>query len=258
METVAANSTLLDVDYFPFESAQLTTAVLANLTNLNRVDVALFDFGNTTEITNRSCKLFPGEKTWPSNVEWSLFNLLLGGSLIQSVPAAAVCYQDWPQYDTARCASVTANWNVPQFQADSPTDIDWPLFEGMTCLPPSEARPDGNCTLGGYPSYVVNVTSVAQIQLALNFARNRNIRLSVKNKGHDFNAKSTGAGALSVWTHHLDNIQYIPSYTSDGNSVPAFKIGAGVGALQVYEAADALGLDVVAGIARVRASCIAN
>lgn len=140
---------------------------------------------------------------------------------------------------------------VCRHRADDPTGIDFPLFEGVTCVPPSDARPDANCTLGGYPSYVVNVTSVTQIQLAANFARNRNLRLIVKSKGHDFNAKSTGAGALSIWTHHLNDIQHIPSYTSGGNSGPALKIGAGVKTLQVYEAADALNLHVVGGIARV-------
>ena len=36
------------------------------------------------------------------------------------------------------------------------------------------------CTNDGYPSYVVNVTNVRQIQLAVNFARNNNLRLIVK------------------------------------------------------------------------------
>lgn len=44
-------------------------------------------------------------------------------------------------------------------------------------------NPDGNCTVGGYPSYVVNVTTVAQIQLAVNFARNSNLRFVIKNNG---------------------------------------------------------------------------
>jgi hypothetical protein len=54
---------------------------------------------------------------------------------------------------------------------------------------------------GGYPVYVVNVTSVAQIQTSVNFAREFNVRLVVKNTGHDFSGKSLGAGALSIWTH---------------------------------------------------------
>ena len=60
-----------------------------------------------------------------------------------------------------------------------------------------------SCLQGGYPTYVVNVSTVAQIQLAVNFARNANLRLVVKNTGHDFNGKASGKGALSIWTHYL-------------------------------------------------------
>lgn len=99
----------------------------------------------------------------------------------------------------------------------------------------------------------MNATDVEKIQLAVNFARNLNLRLVVKNKGHDFNAKSTGAGALAVWTTYLQDIVYLGDDYSygTGHTGPAFKVGAGVEAIQVYEAADALGLQVVGGIARV-------
>lgn len=123
----------------------------------------------------------------------------------------------------------------------------------MSCLPPNLTRPDATCILGGLPSYVTNATDVEKIQLAVNFARNLNLRLVVKNKGHDFNAKSTGAGALTVWTTYLQDIVYLGEEYSygTGHIGPAFKVGAGVEAIQVYEAADALGLQVVGGIARV-------
>jgi len=131
------------------------------------------------------------------------------------------------------------------------TGTDWPLFEGVSCVPPSVARSNATCTQGGYPSYVVNVTNVAQIQLAVNFARNLNLRLTIKNKGHDFNAKSVGAGSLSVWTNNLDGMQYLgPHYASGSYSGPAIKIGAGAEVLQLYQYADSLGLSVVAGIGR--------
>lgn len=58
-------------------------------------------------------------------------------------------------------------------------------------------------------SYVVNVTNVAQVQLAVNFVRNANLRFVIKNKGHDFNGKSTGGGGLSVFTGFLRDIRHI-------------------------------------------------
>ncbi|KAF4986969.1 hypothetical protein F66182_16787, partial [Fusarium sp. NRRL 66182] len=129
---------------------------------------------------------------------------------------------------------------------EDPTSIMWPLFQGRTCLPTSY-NITGTCTLGGYPSYAVNASNVAQIQLAVNFARNLNLRLVVKNTGHDFNGKSSGAGALSIWTHHLKSLSYIPEYSDSTYSGPAVKMGAGIQAYEVYEFANAYGISVVGG-----------
>ncbi|KAJ9149309.1 FAD linked oxidase [Pleurostoma richardsiae] len=256
VQTVDPSSSDLDADYFEFESAQLTPEVIANLTSLNLTDASVFDFADAEAAARKrsslsgKCRVLPGDKAWPSTILWVLLDLLTGGALIKGVPSASVCYEDWPNYDAAKCAVVTANWTTPQYQMNEPTGVDFPVFEGVSCVPPSIARTGADCTLGGYASYVLNVTNVAQIQLALNFARNLNLRVAVKNKGHDFNAKNTGAGALSIWTHHLQDMRYIKSYSTSEYTGPAIKIGAGVQAQKVYEYADSLGLQVVGGIAR--------
>ena len=129
-----------------------------------------------------------------------------------------------------------------------------PFWQGRTCEPPSIfPSPTGNCTLGGYPTYAINATNVAQIQLGINFARNNNIRLMVKNTGHDFSGKSGGAGALSIWTHSLKNIQFYPKYIQDGGGYtgPAFKAGSGVQAWEIFEAASKQNIVVVGGEGRV-------
>lgn len=87
----------------------------------------------------------------------------------------------------------------------------------------------------------------------MNFARNLNIRLNVKNSGHDFNAKSTAGGSLSVWTLHLQDIEFLGHdyQSSSGAKGPAFKVGAGITTKKIYDAAHEQGLMVVGGIARV-------
>lgn len=123
-----------------------------------------------------------------------------------------------------------------------------PLYQGLTCMPPSvDNSSAGTCTVGGFPSYVVKATNVAQIQLAVNFARNLNIRLVVKNTGHDFNGRSSGSGALSVWTHHLKSINFYQTYTTSSYSGPAIKVGAGVQGFELYEAAEKFGVTAVGG-----------
>ncbi|KAL3422016.1 FAD binding domain-containing protein [Phlyctema vagabunda] len=131
---------------------------------------------------------------------------------------------------------------------EDPTSVMWPIYQGRTCMPTND--PTDSCTLGAYPNYVVNVTNVAQIQLAVNFARNANLRLVVKNTGHDFNGKSAGAGALSIWTHHLKSITVLNNYKTASYSGKAVKMGAGVQAQEIYAAAKAGGFTVVGGEGR--------
>lgn len=57
--------------------------------------------------------------------------------------------------------------------------------QGKTCMARNDTT-SSHCLLGGFPEYVVNVTTAAQVQLAVNFARNLNIRLVVKNTGHEY------------------------------------------------------------------------
>lgn len=109
---------------------------------------------------------------------------------------------------------MTEQWANVDLHIESPSDLMFPTWEGTTCIPPGIAanEPTGTCTLGGYPSYVVNATNVAQIQLAVNLARNLNLRLVVKNTGHDFNGRSAGAGALSIWMNSWKDVQFYKNF----------------------------------------------
>lgn len=96
----------------------------------------------------------------------------------------------------------------------------------------------GNCTHGGFPPYAVNVGNVGQIQLAVNFARNANLRLVIKNTGHCYLGKSSGAGALSIWLHNLKDLEYYLYLNILGYSGLAMKIGTGVTVQEVYVEVD--------------------
>lgn len=124
-----------------------------------------------------------------------------------------------------------------------------PLYQGQTCLP--QKGNSSTCTIGGYPSYAVKITNVAQIQLTLNFARNLNLRLVVHNTGHDFLGKSTGAGALSIWTHNLKDIKFHETYKTKSYSGPALTIGAGVEVGELYAAANKYGVTALGGECKV-------
>ncbi|KAI1496539.1 FAD binding domain-containing protein [Biscogniauxia marginata] len=250
-----SNST---ADLFKDEALQLTDSVIANLTKLDLSNITLFAFQNESDAGNSvkhtlfgKCKTYPGDFLWPPKFLWKLFDILLGGALVETVPYAAPCYNDFGNYDQAKCDFITNNWvNGSIYHTEDPTSINAVLFQGLTCMPPTLIPSSNNCTVGGYPAYAVKVRNVAQIQLAVNLARNLNLRLVVKNTGHDFSAKSTGMGALSVWTHNLKDIRFFEYYKQGSYTGPAFKIGTGVQAFELYAAAKEYGVTVVGGEGR--------
>lgn len=63
--------------------------------------------------------------------------------------------------------------------------------------------------------------------------------------------KSSGAGSVSLWTHHIKDIIFLPNYEFEGYSGKAFKVGAGVTLTEIYHAADAHGVTVLGGICPV-------
>lgn len=58
--------------------------------------------------------------------------------------------------------------------------------------------------------------------------------------------KSTGDGALAIWTHHLKDIDFL-DYQSAYYTGKAIRMGAGVQGFEAYAAADKQGLNVVGG-----------
>jgi hypothetical protein len=120
-----------------------------------------------------------------------------------------------------------------------------PFFANQSCDPfQPKDRP---CEFGNYVRYAVNASSAADVQQAIAFAASKNIRLVIRNTGHDYLGRSTGAGSLAVWTHHLKEITHIPAYKSEEYSGAAFKLGAGVQGFEIMAAARDQGLVVVGG-----------
>ncbi|KAK4238307.1 hypothetical protein C8A03DRAFT_43908 [Achaetomium macrosporum] len=231
----------------------LTDTVLANLTDLQLTDIDLFKFDedgeDTSGVAKRAsvgdCKVYPGDPRWPSRLTWTVFDLLTGGALIETVPIGAVCYPNSGVYNAQKCADIIAHWTESATHASDPTSVMSPLYQGETCMPQNGNT--STCTLGGFPSYAVRADNVYQIQLAVNFARTIGLRLVIKNTGHDFLGKSCGAGALSIWTHNLKKVKFIKSIKTPSYSGPAMEIGAGIQVGELYAAAKQYGVTAVGG-----------
>ncbi|PSN61319.1 FAD-binding domain-containing protein [Corynespora cassiicola Philippines] len=241
-------------ELFEYERKQLTDGVISRISDTRKYcDVAkLLRFASEPSPPKgelAECKTFPDDNSWPRESEWGALNDLLGSNLITTVPIASVCYEtEWGTKDSGKCHSLVDNFNKPDTHEQHPTSIMWPIFQGKTCMARTDASISDTCTLGGFPAYAVNVSTVAQIQSAVNFARNTNIRLVIKNTGHCYLGKSSGAGSLSVWTHNLKEIKFLPEYNTTGYYGKAFKAAAGVTVREMYQAADANNVSVQGAI----------
>jgi hypothetical protein len=117
-------------------------------------------------------------------------------------------------------------------------------FANQSCDPFTDrSKP---CTLGNYVSYSLKATEHKDVIEALKFAKANNIRVIVRNTGHDYLGRSTGAGALAIWTQALKNISF-GTWSDKYYSGPSATVGAGVVGHEVLEAANAKGLSVVSG-----------
>lgn len=118
------------------------------------------------------------------------------------------------------------------------------FFANMSCDPFTE--PSAQCVLGTYVQYAVNATGRDDFQKTMAFATERNIRFVIRNTGHDYFGKSTGAGALALWTHNMKDMAFL-DYKSTQYTGKAMKMSAGVQVMEALEAAHAQGLVVAGG-----------
>lgn len=119
-----------------------------------------------------------------------------------------------------------------------------PYWMNNTCSP--FLGPASPCTLGNLASFAINVSNAEDAIAGVRFAQDNNLRLTIKNTGHDFLGRSAGAGSLALWTHNLKDIAFI-NYTSPLYSGPAARVGAGAEYADIYQTASAQGYRVVGG-----------
>lgn len=111
-----SSSSAAGVPLFTSETLQLTEDALSTLSSNQS---ALFQFGNASSLSARTvsgCKVYPGDFWWPSKLVWSLFDKVLGGALIKTVPLAASCYSSWDEYNADTCATITDDWTDSNLQ----------------------------------------------------------------------------------------------------------------------------------------------
>ncbi|KXX80981.1 6-hydroxy-D-nicotine oxidase [Madurella mycetomatis] len=209
-----------------------------------------------------SCRYLPGDDGWPCDSKWAALNRTVGGRLIRGVPIGQPCYGN--SADPSACSEVQKIWtDLPPFfwcsdaeamscSLEDPVNVISFYFESDTCSPfygPFSVDPtmrNATCSQGRLAPYAIDVRDAAAVVAGVNFARKNNIRLIIKNTGHDILGRSTGPGSLALWTHNLKDSSFF-TYRSQYYTGPAARIGAGVQVQELYEAAAANGYRVTGG-----------
>ncbi|KAG7094814.1 hypothetical protein E1B28_005627 [Marasmius oreades] len=187
------------------------------------------------------CRILPTDSSWPAQGVWDAFNRSVDGRLIKTVPIGHPCHE--PAFDEVQCDIVRSNWRNPAFHELSPSSVMDPIFLNKTCDPFDPGNTP--CRIGAYVQYAVNVSSPDHIIQTIQFVKKHNIRFVVKNTGHDYLGRSTGTGAISIWTHHLQDITWMPSFKAYSYTGPAFKVQAGVLTINLAREASRRGAVVI-------------
>lgn len=69
------------------------------------------------------------------------------------------------------------------FSEESPSSILAPYYQNRSCDPFTD--PSTACLLGNYAVYSIAASSAEDIAAGINFARAKNVRLVIKNTGHE-------------------------------------------------------------------------
>ena len=120
----------------------------------------------------------------------------------------------------------------------------WPYWTNETC--PLMTNASASCTRGYYAKYVIMAKTKYHIKAGVDFARDKNVRLVIRNTGHDFMSRSTGYGALVINTHSFKDVTFVKEYTGPGDwRAGAVTVGAGIQVRELYRLANAQNPPVV-------------
>lgn len=90
----------------------------------------------------------------------------------------------------------------------------------------------GTCGLGRLSPYAVRVANEDDVVKTFAFAKVHNIKLVIKNTGHEYQGRSSGLNTLMIWTYNLKSLSYQDNF--DGTGKNAVLMGAGTTATEAY------------------------
>jgi FAD/FMN-containing dehydrogenase len=177
----------------------------------------------------------PGDRDWPSDAAWQSLNTAVGGTLVKIASPFAACRAD-PR--SAACDALFRSPANPWAIGDDVALTQTYGWVGAWVSSPS--------------AYAVVARHAADVAAAVDFARERRVRLVVKGGGHSYQGTSNAPDSLLVWTRRMDDVRlddaFVPSGCA-GRIAPQRAVHCGAGAVwaHVYDAVTTRGAGYVQG-----------
>ncbi|KAJ5263160.1 CAZyme family AA7 [Penicillium angulare] len=134
------------------------------------------------------------------------------------------------------------------------TGLNWEANGDKTCALNIFQNPSvlsDECYLGRLSSLYVDAHKAEHVITAIKFARLHNLRVSIKNTGHDYFGRSTSSQTLAIWIHNLKSMRYYANFTahdcSAANGQNIGEMGAGAQAADLYKYFQKFDMDVTGG-----------
>jgi hypothetical protein len=199
----------------------------------------------------------PDQKCWPNQQEWQQLNQTLGGRLHQTIPLGAPCYKTSTYFDQDYCSSIRSTYNSSLDRVSHYGQTFWQNWEAcgisgcslLSSNPAEQLYP--TCSLGSLATYYIDVRKASDISSTLGFSEDHNLRISIKNTGHDFAGRSVGPNTLAIWTQNMKEMSFHKNFTASNcpmaNGHNIGELGAGVVAGEAYRYFGGHGMDITGG-----------
>jgi FAD/FMN-containing dehydrogenase len=177
----------------------------------------------------------PSDAAWPPPAAWQGLNTEVGGNLLR-VHFPLDDLKAPP--DGAVAGLLLQELRNPYWIADEPG-----LTQTLGWIDAWATKPS---------AYAVAARNARDIAAAVNFARDNNLRLVIKGRGHSYLGASNAPDSLMIWTRHMTDIQMHSAFVPQGCEgrivpQPAVTMGAGAHWMQVYQAVTTQGGRYVQG-----------
>ncbi|KAI0835054.1 FAD-binding domain-containing protein [Hypoxylon sp. FL0890] len=186
---------------------------------------------------------------------WTMLNASVGGRLHATRPFSLPCFSlyngNTVAVDEVACSQIRDNYTTNSIHAEAPSG--YMNLQGEMCLaepldqctldntmiPAPEPGAGTSCNQGSVPSYYIEVEDASDINVALNFTREYQVPLAIKNSGHDYMTRNSQKGSLALWVHKLQDLDFHNDFVPEGctgnlNAGRAITAGTGVSTGDLY------------------------